>query len=431
MLFLLLVAEIASFLMGVPWNIRGYGLRLVNKCLYKLGDIDKKLPMSVKLQRCIDLGIPVLIKVPDTCNVWVIDAQLHKLTIDDIIRSELHPGDMGHLARYFYEDEAFDFYQTVKIKPSTLFASTTVDDVEYLQLLTVDIEKLKLSECINVSEFRGVFLFNKEFGQLTLESSVPVNKYHFNPLERYENTLKKRLFDKFKFTCVKLTFVLCDKNTPVKNEFDFPLNDIVSHSAFASECHLEEKSVSKFLFNESEYEQSIYHLEPEYHISLAFLVLSKVAFNFNIKASFKNLDGDYLSRVHGFSSSWGKSGAYLINTFKKTGNNLFIFTSLKELFQKHWIIAFEEDTLALTKELKGEKNTGKSKPSKTARKVKSDKNKAALAKIIKVRAEKVTEDLEDVYGIPSAYATYVELIIRPDKLKNEKTLKANKIKALS
>jgi hypothetical protein len=400
--------------------------RLANKCVYKLGDIDKKLPISLKLQRCIDLDIPVLIKVPDAFNVWAIDVQLHKLTIDDIIQSEIHPADRGRLARYFYGDDAFTSIQPVITKPSLLYASTTVGDVEYIQLSTVDIEKLKVSDSIGASEFKGIFLFDKELNQLVLKSSVPVKTYNFNLLKKD----KKTISDIIEHTGINLTFVLCDKKTPAINEFDFPLNDVVSYSAFATECHLEEKNVPKLIFNESEYKQSIYHLEPEYHSSLAFLAMSKAAFNFNVKGTSKDIDGDYLCRVHGFSSSWGKCGAYLVNTFKRDDNK-FSFTTLKELFQKHWVIAYEKDTLALNKSSNTEKSTNNLKPSKTAKKIKSDRYKASLAKVIKARAEEVTEELEGVYGVPSGYASYVELIIRPDKLKNEKTLKANKIKGLS
>lgn len=401
-------------------------VRLANKCVYKLGDIDKKLPISLKLQRCIDLDIPVLIKVPAAFNVWAIDVQLHKLTIDDIIQSEIHPADRGRLARYFYGDDASTSIQPVITKPSSLYASTTVGDVEYIQLSTVDIEKLKMSESIGVSEFKGVFLFDKELNQLALQSSVPVKTYDFNPLKKD----KKTTFDIIEHTGINLTFVLCDKKTSAINEFDFPLNDVVSHSAFATECYLEEKNVPKLIFNESEYKQSIYHLEPEYHSSLAFLAMSKAAFNFNVKGASKSIDGDYLCRVHGFSLSWGKCGAFLVNTFNGAENK-FSFATLKELFQKHWIIAYIKDVLALDKDLKDKESAGNSKPSKTAKKIKSDKYKASLAKVIKARAEKVIEDLEDIYDVPSSYALYVELIIRPDKLKNKKTLKANKIKGLS
>ncbi|MDT0602545.1 hypothetical protein [Thalassotalea castellviae] len=400
--------------------------RLANKCVYKLGDIDKKLPISVKLQRCIALDIPVLIKVPDGFNVWAIDVQLHKLTIDDIIQSEKHPADRGRLARYFYGDDASTSIQPVITKPNSLYASTTVADVEYIQLPTVDIEKLKTSESIGISEFKGVFLFDKELNQLTLQSSVPVKTYNFNPLKKY----KKTIFDINEYTGINLTFVLCDKKTPAINEFNFPLNDVVNHPAFAKECYLEEKNIPKLIFNESEYKQSIYHLEPEYHISLAFLAMSKAAFNFNVKGTSKSIDGDYLCKVHGFSLSWGKCGAYLVNTFNRTENK-FSFATLKELFQTHWITEYSKDVLALDKTLKDKDSAGNSKLSKTAKKVKSDKYKASLAKVIKARASKVTDELVGVYGVPSGYACYVELIIRPDKLKNEKTLKANKIKGLS
>ncbi|WP_076418031.1 hypothetical protein [Colwellia sp. UCD-KL20] len=400
--------------------------RLANKCVYKLGDIDKKLPISLKLQRCIELDIPVLIKVPDAFNVWAIDVQLHKLTIDDIIQSEIHPADRGRLARYFYGDDTFTSIQPAITRPSSLYASTTVRDVEYIQLSTVDIEKLKVSESIGVSEFKGVFLFDKELNQLVLQSSIPVKTYNFNPLKKD----KKTILDIIEHIDINLTFVLCDKKTPAINEFNFPLNDVVNHSAFATECYLEEKNVPKLIFNESEYKQSIYHLEPEYHSSLAFLAMSKAAFNFNVKGTSKDIDGDYLCRVHGFSKSWGKCGAFLVNTFNRAEDK-FSFTTLKDLFQKHWVIEYSKDVLALDKTLKDKDSAGNSKLSKTAKKVKSDKYKASLAKVIKARASEVTNELEVVYGVPSGYASYVELIIRPDKLKNEKTLKANKIKGLS
>lgn len=400
--------------------------RLANKCVYKLGDIDKKLPISLKLQRCIDLDIPILIKVPASFNVCAIDVRLHKLTSDDIIQSEIHPADRGRLARYFYGGDASTTIQPVITRPSSLYASTTVGDVEYIQLSAVDIEKLKVSESISVSEFQGVFLFDKELNQLVLQSSVPVKSYNFNPLKRD----KKTIIDNLQWIDANLTFVLCNKKTTAINEFDFPLNDVVSHSAFATECYLEENNVPKLIFNESEYKQSIYHLEPEYHSSLAFLAMSKAAFNFNVKGASKSIGGDYLCRVHGFSASWGKCGAYLINTFKGSDNK-FSFATLKELFQKHWITEYSKDVLALDKTLKDKDSAGNSKLSKTAKKVKSDKYKASLAKVIKARASEVTNELEVVYGVPSGYASYVELIIRPDKLKNEKTLKANKIKGLS
>ena len=63
-------------------------MRLKNNLFYKLGEIDTKCAMEAKMQKCIDLGIPVLVKVPVGYKTWAMDNQLDKLTEEDVVLSE-------------------------------------------------------------------------------------------------------------------------------------------------------------------------------------------------------------------------------------------------------------------------------------------------------------------------------------------------------
>lgn len=44
--------------------------------------------METKLKKCIDLDIPVLVKVPNGHEAWAMDVQLGKLTKEDVVLSE-------------------------------------------------------------------------------------------------------------------------------------------------------------------------------------------------------------------------------------------------------------------------------------------------------------------------------------------------------
>ena len=350
--------------------------------------------METKLKKCIDLDIPVLVKVPNGHEAWAMDVQLGKLTKEDVVLSENDRINQRHLIWHFFEDEKFAFYlRKPALDTSTLFASTSVPDVEFLQLHTHDVEKLSASEEVIVTDFIAVMAFDEAETCFLLQESVPVSKYKFKLDSFSESPLIDALNEKIQFTGVDLNFVLVGEGITSDHEFNFPLKYKSHVETVASQCYIPEQEVSKLVFNDESYEKSVYHLEPEYHVSTSLLALSKAGFEINCKGVTPVSGGvsGYLNRLYGFSPSWSKSGAFLINPSSKFEVDTHLFTILKDVFKRYWLT-----------------------PSPKSPKEISDE---------------VIASLEVDYGIPSHCSVNAELIIRPDKLKSKKTLQANKIKA--
>ena len=361
-------------------------MRLINKFFYKLGDVDTKVPMKEKLQKCLELDIPVIIKVPGECNVWAIDHQLHKLTKKDIILSESDFCRKVRLINYFYnfENAPFSSDDIPRINTSSISASTLIDNAEYVQLFSGDIKRLIASEDVKIDQFQGVVTIDAS--EYMLKQSVPVSRYYFKLDCVDENKTIHSLYQKFKLSDANLNFVFCGKQVTSNNEFNFPIVwgegkwGIYSTSAIASECSILEEDVSKLVFNDIAYKKSPYHLESEYHASTAFLELSKAGFDLYVKkvAVVSGGNSGYLTR--NFSNfkkkNLSEAGAFLI---KKEGAN---FKVLKGIYNNHWL------------------------PEK---------------KLTKTKSQEITDnvlmDLDHLIKTNEAYTSSIEFIIRPDKYK--------------
>lgn len=362
-------------------------MRLSNKKFYMLGDIDSDRAIADKLNKCHDLGISVFVKVPDGCNVWAIDPKLEQLTEADVVLSESALLKKSQLNRYFFRDQEFDPFGIPRINTSELYASTKLDDIELLELTSDDVKKLAASHEVSVNTFKGVFLFDGE-DDLNLCRSVPVSKYIFEVDESHNVALENK-FSVVKFTGVKLKYVVCKHAASIEPKFNVPLDRIKIQNVVAQEGYILEADVSKLLFNQVDYEKSIYHLEPEYHVSSSFLELSKVGFKIYVKND-PTLSGGVSSFIgrqcHSFHTKpLRQAGAFLISP-KPTGrakNKGCQFPYLKEIFDTYW-----QGALGLT------------------------------GKEIKQRIEQVTSAIEEL-EINSTYAQAAEKIIRPDQYKTK------------
>ncbi|PMM58967.1 hypothetical protein BCT50_05945 [Vibrio lentus] len=362
-------------------------MRLSNKKFYMLGDIDSDRAIADKLNKCHDLGISVFVKVPDGCNVWAIDPKLEQLTEADVVLSESALLKKSQLNRYFFRDQEFDPFGAPRINTSELYASTKLDDIELLELTPDDVKKLVASHEVSVNTFKGVFLFDGE-DDLNLCRSVPVSKYIFEVDESHNVALENK-FSVVKFTGVKLKYAVCKQAATIEPKFNVPLDHIKIQNVVAQEGYILEADVSKLLFNQVDYEKSIYHLEPEYHVSSSFLELSKVGFKIYVKKD-PTLSGGVSSFIgrqcHSFHTKpLREAGAFLISP-KPTGrakNKGCQFPYLKEIFDTYW-----QGALGLT------------------------------GKEIKQRIEHVTSAIEEL-GINSTYAQAAEKIIRPDQYKTK------------
>ncbi|NOH84102.1 hypothetical protein F0249_09785 [Vibrio sp. 03-59-1] len=305
-----------------------------------LGDIDTDRAIADKLKKCHELGISVFVKVPDGCNVWAIDPKLDQLTEADVVLSDSALFKKSQLNRYFFGGQEFDPLGFPRINTSELYASTKLDDIELLELNPDDVKKLAASHEVSVNTFKGVFLFDGE-DDVNLCRSVPVSKYVFEVDESHNVALKNKL-SVVKFTDVKLKYAVCKQAASIEPKFNVPLDYIEIQNVVAQEGYILEADVSKLLFNQVDYEKSIYHLEPEYHVSSSFLELSKVGFKIYVKND-PTLSGGVTSFIgrqcHSFHTKpLREAGAFLISP-KPTGrakNKGCQFPYLKEIFDTYW-----------------------------------------------------------------------------------------------
>ncbi|HAV1362952.1 TPA: hypothetical protein JG845_003344 [Vibrio parahaemolyticus] len=258
-------------------------MRLSNKLTYKLSDVDGIAPIADKLRKCIELEIPVFVPVPGGFPVWAIDPQLESLTKSDVILSETNILKKAQLVRHFMGEQDFNAFGQPNVVTSNLCSSTLLSDVELLQLDTNDVKKLADSDRISVRSFAGVFMYDVEKKHHRVCKSVPVPKYVFEVDDSHQANLAN-IFSKFMTVGSELRFVLCSQNSTKGVKFNHPVEDIKTQEIFASECEILEQDVSKYLFNETEYQSSVYHLEPEYHVATTFVELSKAGFLLHVKS---------------------------------------------------------------------------------------------------------------------------------------------------
>ncbi|MEZ8251236.1 hypothetical protein CWO01_14705 [Vibrio splendidus] len=355
-------------------------MRFINKVFYKLSGIDTKVSMKDKLQTCLKLDIPLLVKVPNGYNVWGIDKQLHKLKKQDVVLSVRDHSHKVRLMHYFLEEEYIPLYHQPEIDTLFLGASTLIDGVEYLQVTESDTEKLLASENITTDQFKGMVAFDQKEQHFALYESIPVSPYHFKLGSNNDHSMMQ----KTKSGMSNSRFVLCDKATRSNNDFNFPIGSELDLSLSVLEVVIRESDASKLVFNKEDYQLSAYHLEPEYHASTALQELSNCGYTLYVKNVTVVSGGcsGYLFRNFKSFKKKGEreAGAFLIKD--KTGKN---FNRVKEVYSHHWL----SDT-----------KLSKKKVQETAR--------------------NVIDELHEVLDTNDTYIHAIELIIRPDKYKKLK-----------
>ncbi|EOX4941914.1 hypothetical protein ACFLJY_000548 [Vibrio alginolyticus] len=257
-------------------------MRLSNKLTYKLSDVDGTVPIADKLRKCIELEIPVFVPVPGGYQVWAIDPQLESLTKSDLILSETSVLKKAQLIRHFRGEQDFDIFGQPNVVTSNLCSSTLLSDVELLQLNTNDVERFADSDKISVRSFAGVFMYDVEKKRHRVCKSVPVPKYVFEVDDNHQANLAN-ILSELMMVGSELRFVLCSQNITKGVKFNHPVDHIKTQGFCALDCEILEQDVSKYLFNEAEYQSSVYHLEPEYHVATSFVELSKSGFLLYVK----------------------------------------------------------------------------------------------------------------------------------------------------
>ncbi|HHY0554859.1 TPA: hypothetical protein ACVU5C_002179 [Vibrio parahaemolyticus] len=361
-------------------------MRLSNKQTYKLSDIDAQVPIADKLRKCVELGIPVFVPLPSGFQVWAIDPQLESLSKSDVILSEPNILKKAQLIRHFVGEQEFDVFRQPNVNTSELCSSTLLCGVEFLQLKTEDAEKLVVSERISVRNFAGVFMFDRESKDYKLCHSLPVSKYVFD-VDDCHQTAFSNVLSRFLVDGVDLTFTLCTQNSIEGVKFNHPVEYIQDQEILISACEILERDVAKYLFNETDYQRSIYHLEPEYHVSTAFVELSKAGFLAYVKRV-PIVSGGVSSFIGRNCPSFKtngsmQAGAALIATEARcrSKHKGCLFPELKKVFDTHWV------------------------------------NKHQLKRVeAKRNIVKVTHALEAL-GLSSYYVKAAEKIIRPDQYK--------------
>ncbi|NAZ53743.1 hypothetical protein GL177_10305 [Vibrio toranzoniae] len=357
-------------------------MRFINKVFYKLSDIDTKVSMKDKLKTCLELDIPLLVDVPNGYNVWSIDKQLDELTRQDVVLSESDYSKKIMLMHHLLEGEYLSRVNPPKINTLFLGASTLVAGVEYLQVTESDTKKLLASENITTDTFKGVVTFDDKEQRFALNESIPVSPYDFKLGSNTDNG--HPIMQKIKNGMSNSRFVLCDKATRSNNDFNFPIGSELNLSVSLLEVVIRESDVSKLVFNDKDYQQSAYYLEPEYHASTALRELSNCGYALYVKNTSVVSGGcsGYLFRNFKSFKKKGEreAGAFLIKD--KTGKN---FNLVKEVYSHHWL----SDTKL------------------------SKKNVQEIAR-------NVLDELHEVLDTNDTYIHAIELIIRPDKYKKLK-----------
>lgn len=357
----------------------------MSKTLHRLDEVDSGTSISDKLQKCFDLGIPVLIKVPTSMDVWAIDPKLELLSKKDVVLSESNVAKRIPLRIHLLDGQYVSPLDTPNIHTSSLAASTKLEDVLYLQLKRGDIPKLLAIHQLDLSKFDAVFIYDDVTYECRLNKSVPVSKYSFVVDENDSHAiLRKALMEKFQYTDLELEYVLCRKFSG-EEQYNHPLEIIDSYTVTPSECWILEEYLSHLTFDNSNYESSRYFLEPKFYISTSFVEFSKSAFGLLEKGE-KPISGGtsgYLCNKHKcFKAKYvSEGGTRIINLIKQDAGKDY-FEKLKVIFERYWF----------AQPIKG-----------------------------KAEARRVTQDviyeLEHKLELKSSNASGVEMILRPDKYK--------------
>ena len=294
------------------------------------------------LQNCLELKIPIFMKVPPDSNLWAIDENLHKLTERDVILSE----KTSFIQRDLQIDLNFEFtgdlYAPPKVNTSTLAASTLVRNCEYVQLFDDDIAKLINASDLTIKEFQSCVFYNEE-NKLVCETTFTDRQYLFEPNEK-KRSESIYLFQKNSggFARACSIFKLYPNHIKYDHTFNFPLNKKETLISNEFNLFINDADLSKLIFNNPDYVLSDYHLESKYHASTDFLKLSEAGFIL-FHAGKKSISGGasgYLSRQSPFFLSKGnyEGGAFWINPESKNKQKEkgCRFSILKNTFNKYW-----------------------------------------------------------------------------------------------
>ncbi|WP_230544322.1 hypothetical protein [Vibrio harveyi] len=355
------------------------------KRLHRLDEVDSDTSIGDKLRKCLELDIPVLIQVPASMDVWAIDPKLNQLTKKDVVLSESNVVTQLPLRIHLLDGQSLSPSEKHHIHTSDLAASTKLAHVEYLQLKHGDISRLLALHQLELSKFDAVFVYDNDTREYSLCKSVPVSKYSFSIDETDSRAnLESALIGKIKFSDRELDYVLCNQYSG-EEQYNHPVDIIENCSVTQSECWILEEHLSLLTFDNSSYETSRFFLEPRFHISTAFVELSKAAFELQEmgkKPISGGTSGYLVSKHKCFKPKYVREGGtWIINRSKKEpGNNYF--EKLKGIFETYW--------------------TGK-----------HNQDNAEVRRV----TQNVIYILETELGLKSSSANGVEMILRPDKYK--------------
>ncbi|MBT0115540.1 hypothetical protein H7696_11040 [Vibrio alginolyticus] len=351
----------------------------------RLDEVDSDTSIGDKLRKCLELDIPVLIQVPASMDVWAIDPKLNQLTKKDVVLSESNVVTQLPLRIHLLGGQSLPPSEKPHIHTSNLVASTKLAHVEYLQLKHSDIPRLLALHQLELGKFDAVFVYDNETCEYSLCKSVPVSRYSFSIDETDSRAnLESALIGKIKFSDRELDYVVCNQYSG-EEQYNHPVDIIENCSVTQSECWILEEHLSLLTFDNSSYETSRFFLEPRFHISTAFVELSKAAFEL-LEMGKKPISGGtsgYLGSKHKcFKPKYVREGGtWIINRSKKEpGNNYF--EKLKGIFETYWAGKHNQDN----------------------------------AEVRRV-TQNVIYILETELGLKSSSANGVEMILRPDKYK--------------
>jgi hypothetical protein len=187
----------------------------------RLVDLDLTSGIKGALIKCLDAGIDVFIRRPQTVNVWALPKDFHKST-----------GLYEKLKESNFREPLFNilnFEKSHRIKsesPSlSLSPSIIAGDVLLLQLSIADIKELIALKNLNVIAFQNIYRLNTK-GCFRLIDTVVAEQYFpesFMP-ENYYSFNTKRINVNFDCDSNDFSFISCDKNKVSIDEFNDPLN---------------------------------------------------------------------------------------------------------------------------------------------------------------------------------------------------------------
>ena len=326
------------------------------KRLHRLDEVDSDTSIGDKLRKCLELDIPVLIQVPASMDVWAIDPKLNQLTKKDVVLSESNVVMQLPLRIHLLDGQSLSPSEKHHIHTSDLAASTKLAHVEYLQLKHGDISRLLALHQLELSKFDAVFVYDNDTREYSLCKSVPVSRYSFSIDETDSRAnLESALIGKIKFSDRELDYVLCNQYSG-EEQYNHPVDIIENCSVTQSECWILEEHLSLLTFDNSSYETSRFFLEPRFHISTAFVELSKAAFEL-LEMGKKPISGGtsgYLASKHKcFDPKHVKEGGtWIINRSKKEPGNKY-FDKLKDIFDRYWVAQPIKDKAEARKVTKG------------------------------------------------------------------------------